>query len=276
MKTRPRLAISVICFLAAGLSCSSILRAQDEQRPSLATQQQALSGVWEVSEASKYAVPKLKITLDDGQLEIQFFLQTQSGNGKFGSAETLHILSPFEGDNRVPNDAVLAFATLSADYATMHFALTVRDGEMNVESIKIATGNSEKLNRVVSASYAKSGNTSEASDDRSDEQMAAANDETEGDDENSNTGIIKGRVDTGSTLRGTFILSPAPDEIEPGATIDVAGPRPTFAFSKLPKGEYTLTFKGTADGVFKTFVWEGLEIGAAGDQPLSLSLRSAE
>ncbi|TWU42983.1 hypothetical protein Q31b_20170 [Novipirellula aureliae] len=276
MKTRSRLCIGVVCFLAIGLSSPGVLRAQDEKRPSLAAQQKSLAGVWEISEESNYAVPKLEIALQGDQLGIQFFLQTQSGQGKFGSAETLHLLSPFDGDESVPKDTILAFTTLSADDATMHFALTVLDGKMNVDAIKIASDGSQKLNRVISAGYAKSGNSSTTADVSSDDKLASVDEESDDAENGSETGVIKGRVDTGSTLRGTFTLSPAPDNIEPGANIEVGGPRPAFAFSKLPKGEYSLTFKGTADGVSKTRVWGDLEIAAAGDEPLILSLRSGE
>ena len=76
-------------------------------------------------------------------------------------------------------------------------------------------------------------------------------------------GPLEGRIDIGSTLRGTLTLSPVPDEkISPkNGELDISGSRPTFSFGNVPEGEYSLSFKGTMQGSSKTFTWGGLNIG---------------
>ena len=79
-------------------------------------------------------------------------------------------------------------------------------------------------------------------------------------------GKIVGKIDTRSTMRGTFRLSPAPDKMVPeSGEVPAGGPNPEFNFSNLPAGEYTLTFEGTVNNSRKPpMVWEGLKIDTAG------------
>ncbi|TWU31938.1 hypothetical protein Poly41_58260 [Novipirellula artificiosorum] len=90
-------------------------------------------------------------------------------------------------------------------------------------------------------------------------------------------GRIKGRIESRSAMRGKLVLSPAPDKIRPGDTIEVGGANPAFDFSNVPAGEYTLTFQGTVNNSTRTYVWSGLKIDVAGGKPsLSLSPAAAE
>ena len=85
-------------------------------------------------------------------------------------------------------------------------------------------------------------------------------------------GTIRGTIAVKGGLRGTLSLTPRDSGIQPaGGTIEVRSSRqPSFTFTNVPEGDYTLTFDGTYNGNQRPLVWKGLKID---DTQLSLSLR---
>ncbi len=74
-------------------------------------------------------------------------------------------------------------------------------------------------------------------------------------------GTLAGKIDIGSTLRGKLTLSPVPSKISPAdGVLSIGDSRPSFSFSNVPEGEYTLVFEGTVAGAIKSFTWKGLVI----------------
>jgi len=75
-------------------------------------------------------------------------------------------------------------------------------------------------------------------------------------------------------MRGELKLSPVPDGMIPNdGVLEIEEAKPRFRYLNVPKGEYTLTFKGyIGNSKPKPLVWEGLKI----DKPKNLKRSDAK
>lgn len=74
-------------------------------------------------------------------------------------------------------------------------------------------------------------------------------------------GNVTIRINTRSTMRGEFKLSPAPSKMLPSdGIIEWQRSKPTLLYSSVPEGGYALAFEGTINGSSKTKTWEGLTV----------------
>ncbi len=85
------------------------------------------------------------------------------------------------------------------------------------------------------------------------------------------------RINTKSTMRGEFKLSPAPSKMVPSdGIIKLGKSNPTLNYGNVPEGGYALSFEGTINGSRATKSWEGLKAEFdrdKGSASLNLSLR---
>ncbi|TWT82342.1 hypothetical protein CA13_38040 [Planctomycetes bacterium CA13] len=262
------------------LLCSMFLpaaRAQETKTKPVSGAVKALVGTWERSGGPENWVPKLKVTQVEDELQFQFWGKASKADKSFGPAQTLHIVSRY-GEGQA-EDAI-AFTTYEGSNGEIHFFLILQEGVLGLESVKIVD-NAPSNNRLVSCTYTKQGaEKALTNDSEEDEQMADATDaESKTLDAKEKVepkkGKIAGRIETASTMRGTLVLSPSPESVQPQSGIAVGSTNPQFSFSDVPEGEYGLEFRGTINGVTKNIVWTGLEVDLEAAEPTTLSLRNA-
>ena len=262
--------------------------------------EEALVGIWELSESSQNVIPKFKISLEEEQLQIQFWGRGSTDDEPSEDADDLSVLSRYRG-SEIKGESAVAFATHDADYGVMHFTLKLRNEVLTMDGIKIVKDPTEKVNRIITASYMLEGTASEDDPEEAEEksdaedEMKQASDEAENDSDKTvaendseavkkpeaeppvKRGIVGGKIETGSTLRGTITLSPMPAKVTPTSGIEVGGSNPKFSFSSVPEGDYSVVFQGTVNGTTQTLTWKGLEVDTSGGTPkLALSVRAAQ
>jgi hypothetical protein len=244
----------------------------------------ALEGVWILDEDKKSVIPKLKISFNDGQLQIQFWGRGSTDEEPSDDASDLHVLARY-ADAEVDGETAVAFTTREADYGVMHFTLKLQDDVLAMDGIKIVKDPSVRVNRIISATYSLNGDQRGNDESNGKPNTASngnnpakvANDKKQDAKKPAKLGAVAGKIETGSTLRGLITLSPLPPKVRPTSGIEASGTNPQFSFVNVPEGEYTLTFQGTVNGETTTLSWKGLEIDSTGGTPkLSLSVRAAQ
>ncbi len=71
-------------------------------------------------------------------------------------------------------------------------------------------------------------------------------------------GRVRGKIETGHTMRGTLVLTSDTDSSFSSNIIEIASANPAFEFAEVPPGMYSLIFKGTVNYVRRGLTWRGL------------------
>ncbi len=273
----------------------SFASAQDEGSSWRVDAERALIGTWEAEEYDVPRIPKLKIERKGSDLQIEFWGRGAVTKDSYGPAEKLYVLSRYPDSKFEDEETALAFATHEADYGLTHFTLRIFEDILHLEGVKIVKDTKNKAHRLITATYTKS--SSPPSDAATDKEMEDASEAAKPNaaDEKPKAavkrGTLAGRIESGSTLRGRLTLSPVPEgekplpdaekplpdaeKIEPADGVEVSSANPPFKFANVPEGDYTIIFRGTANGVTKQLSWPGLSVNVSGaDKPISLSVNS--
>lgn len=211
---------------------------------------EAFVGSWEATAEASKSLPKIVIRANGDSLEFQFW--TTASGDVFGPAKRLEILTPHSKQEPDSDKNAFAFGTFDGTGGNAHFFMKRIEDRLHVDTVKI--GKSSDTSRLIIQSiYRKSDGTENGKE--------SENDEDERSDKGSKpvAGYLAGRIDTGSTLRGTLKILPQPEQVEPINGVEIQSARPTFRFTKVPSGQYTLEFDGTIDGVRKKLRWKELK-----------------
>jgi hypothetical protein len=171
----------------------------------------------------------------------------------------------------------------------MHLMLSLDGQNMNVEAVQIYKDGSGRTNRIVSTTYVQSADQRESVGGKASDGKGASSSKPAASSRTKSSSATKmskakrapkvatiaGQIETRSTLRGEIRIFPVAKNMRPAeGTINVSGTNPSFDFSNLPEGEYTIHFEGTINGASRIVDWKGVKADPADKSPVSLSLRT--
>ena len=269
---RHRSTLALVAVAASYFCIATTCTAQDDSKPKwIAEAESALVGTWQDTDER---MPDLDIRINRDVLKVRMI----DPEAEEESYDQLFVLANSESD-----EGTNAFASIDAEGVETHLTMLLKDENLQVNVVQIYKDSSGRANRMVNVTYI----ASEADDDdpapnrkrvSSARKTSRSKAKKSGSASASKLGRISGEIATRSTLRGIISLTPAPKSIRPAdGLIKISGTNPKFDFTKLPAGEYDLSFKGTINGSTRTVEWKGIKPDPPGSDPsLSLSLRPSK
>lgn len=246
----------------------------------------ALVGTWTDTAAESDRLPDLDVRINRDVLKIS----AVDSDAEDEIYEQLYVLAgPSNKNGGQESDTIRGFASMDADFGEMHLMLSLDGKDLNVEAVQIYKDGSGRTNRIVSTTYVQSVDQRKSVSDKvSDGKSASSRKPAASSRTKSNSttkmskakrspkvATIAGKIETRSTLRGEIRISPVAKNMQPAeGIIKVSGTNPSFDFSNLPEGKYTIHFDGTINGASRVVDWNGVKADSADKSPVSLSLRT--